>query len=398
MHCTKNLKLLALILALFACGKEEDKTPEAVAPETPPAVEETASVNIRPVGYDELTNWKKDDLKAAMHAFALSCQKIMVSDKEYLSDSLIKIPTASYKEICEKMNKGLSPLEYKKFIEENFTPYLVIYNNSDIGQFTSYYEASIHASRNKSEVYRYPVYGRPYDMFEANLKDFDENLPNVKISGRVVGQKIVPYYSRKEINNMIMKAPAILWANSAVDLFIMQIQGSAVAFLDDGTQVRVGYDSSNGRKFTGVGKILLDRRLIRKDKATMMDIKQWLLDNDADGKEIMNENERYIFHRLNYEEGPVGALGVPLTAGRSLAVDPDYIPLGSLLWLETVLPKYGNVEKMMVAQDTGSAIKGPIRGDYFWGTGADDVLDLAGKMNATGRYYIFIPKNLEVNG
>ena len=398
MTGTKNLKLLALLLALFACGKEEEQPSEQT--EVLPVAEEKADkadFELKPVDYGSLSGWKNDDLKTAMQAFSLSCQKIMTSDEEFLSDhSLVKTPTAAYKEICQKLGTT-APLEYHNFIEQNFTPYQVLFKGNDIGQFTSYFEPTIRVSETRGHEYNYPIYGRPYDLFELNLKDFDEAYPNKKLVGRIVGQKFVPYYTREEISKVMMKAPVILWAANPVDLFIVQIQGSAVAEMEDGRKVRIAYDSNNGHKFIGIGRILLDRGLIRKDKSSMMEIKKWMHDNYDIAKELMNENKRYVFHRLSYESGPVGAEGVVLTAGRSLAVDENYIPYGSLLWLETTMPKYGETYKMVVAQDTGEAIKGAIRGDYFWGTGSDDVLELAGKMNSTGRYYIFIPKGVEVN-
>ena len=398
MTGTKNLKLLALLLALFACGKEEQQPAEQV--EIPLTAEEKidkSDFELKQVDYNSLSGWKKDDLATAMQAFALSCQKIMSSYSEFLSDkALVKIPTAAYKEICQKL-ETTAPLEYSNFIEQNFTPYQVLFKGNDIGQFTSYFEPTIQVSVTRSHGYNYPIYGRPYDLFEMNLKDFDEAYPNKKLVGRVVGQKFVPYFTRDEISKIMMKAPVILWAANPVDLYIAQIQGSAVAETEDGKQVRIAYDSNNGHKFTGIGRILLERRLIRKDKASMMEIKKWMHENYDVAKDLMNENKRYVFHRLSYESGPIGAEGVVLTAGRSLAVDENYIPYGSLLWLETALPKYGETYKMVVAQDTGEAIKGAIRGDYFWGTGSDDVLELAGKMNSTGRYFIFIPKGVEVS-
>ena len=399
MTGTKNLKLFVLLLALFACGKEEQQPAEQRTEFSSVAEEEAVKEDFeqKHVDFSSLTGWKNDDLKTAMAALALSCQKIVSSSDEFLSDkAIVKIPTAAYKDICQKL-ETTAPLEYHNFIEQNFTPYQVLFKESDIGQFTSYFEPTIRVSEKRSYEYNYPIYGRPYDLFEMNLRDFDESYPNKKLMGRVVGQKFVPYYTREEISKIMMKAPVILWAANPVDLFIVQIQGSAVAETEDGRQVRIAYDSNNGHKFTGIGKILLDRKLIRRDKASMMEIKKWMHENYDVAKDLMNENKRYVFHRLSYENGPIGAEGVVLTAGRSLAVDESYIPYGSLLWLETTMPKQGETYKMVVAQDTGEAIKGAIRGDYFWGTGSDDILELAGKMNSTGRYYIFIPKGVEVN-
>ena len=175
----------------------------------------------------------------------------------------------------------------------------------------------------------------------------------------------------------------------------MQIQGSAVAKLPNGKKLRISFAESNGREFKGLGSILLSKKLISSGQASMGNIKKWLKENFDTAKDEMNENQRYIFHKIGDAEGPIGALGVDLTAGRSLAVDKTIIPLGSLLWLETTAPDNTKLNRFVMAQDIGSAIKGAVRGDFFWGSGGDDVLEKAGKMNSKGQYYILIPNHSE---
>ncbi len=150
--------------------------------------------------------------------------------------------------------------------------------------------------------------------------------------------------------------------------------------------------TTTGRRFKGIGSILLGKGLLEAGKADMMSIKKWLEENPQQAAAIMQENERYIFHRLMTTPGPVGAFGIPLTAGRSLAVDRRYIPLGAVLWLSTTTPDRRPLNKMVAAQDIGSAIKGAVRGDYFWGSGGDEILNSAGRMNSSGHYYIFLPR------
>lgn len=190
-------------------------------------------------------------------------------------------------------------------------------------------------------------------------------MPSRRLVGRVEGQKLVPYYTRREIVSGTFDAPVILWADSYVDIYVMQIQGSAVARLDDGSDVRIGFADTNGREFKGIGSILLENKLIPPGQASMGNIKRWLKENAAAALDHMNDNKRYVFHRLVEAEGPIGALGVPLTAGRSLAVDKRYIPLGVPLWLETTGPHHEKIERLVMAQDIGGAIKGGVRGDYF---------------------------------
>ena len=223
------------------------------------------------------------------------------------------------------------------------------------------------------------------------MQDFDPTLPNKRILGRIEGTKLVPYLTRKQIEQSGVNAPVILWGDDKVDIFLMQIQGSAVALLDDGTSVRVSYADNNGHRFVGIGSLLLKKGLLKKGEASMDKIRDWLKNNPEIADVNMNENPRFIFHKISDASGPIGALGVPLTAGRSLAVDTDYIPLSSLLWLETTAPSGKPLQKLVSAQDIGAAIKGAVRGDYFWGHGEEALLE-AGKMNASGRFYILLPR------
>lgn len=347
--------------------------------------------------FSDLSDWKQDNISTAINALKKSCQKIKDNTNEYIDMlSAIKIPTADYLKICSNLT-NVRPIKYKEFIENNFTPYLVKYNGESEGKFTSYYEAELHAAYHKTERYKYPIYGRPFDLIELNLQDFDKTLPNKRLVGRIKGNKFIPYYSRAEIHDKPLNAPVILWGDNEVDIYVMQIQGSAVAQMEDGSKIRIGYADNNGRQFKGIGSILLEEKLIKPGQASMGKIKKWLKENPEKAVAPMNKNERYIFHRLINSEGPIGAQGVSLTAGRSLAVDRKYIPLGALLWLETNGPDKEEIHKLVIAQDIGEAIKGGVRGDYFWGSGGDDVLEKAGKMHAKGKYYILLPKDAKVN-
>ncbi len=376
------------VFLLAGCPSRQEKQP---LPAERTAAEK---VELTPVSFNELENWQDDDLTQFVDVFAATCAKIRQLKTPRLADSQIKIKTADYQEICRRFDaEGISDGQgLRIFFETYFTPYLVQGNGNADGKFTSYYEAEIRASRQRHGKYRYPVYGKPHDLIEINLRDFDPDLPDTRLVGRVSGQKMLPYYTRADIEKAPFNAPVLLWGDSAVDIHIMQIQGSAIARLDDGSQVRIGYADNNGRRFKGIGSILLDKGLLEAGKADMMSIKKWLEENPQQAAAIMQENERYIFHRLMTTPGPVGAFGIPLTAGRSLAVDRRYIPLGAVLWLSTTTPDRRPLNKMVAAQDIGSAIKGAVRGDYFWGSGGDEILNSAGRMNSSGHYYIFLPR------
>ncbi len=382
----KQLKALlpALVVCLLiGCFQDEPKAP-AVGVGKP---------IVSKVDFDDLNGWHDDDFMEVIPVFAKNCQKVLQNKNEYLYASAIKIKTKDYIRSCQKFaGKNIkSGKDMRKFIESEFVPYVVATAESANGKFTSYYEATIRASFEKDEKYKYPIYGRPEDLIEINLKDFDEKLPNTRLVGRVEGTKFIPYYNRYEIENNGIKAPVLMWGDDLVDIHFMQIQGSAIAVLDDGSELRIGYADSNGRKFKGIGSILLEKRLIKPGQASMIKIREWLRNNPEKAVDAMAKNERFIFQRLVDADGPVGAYGLSLTAGRSLAVDNSFIPLGAMMWLDTVNPDNERIEKIVFAQDIGSAIKGVVRGDYFWGHG-EEALEEAGRMHSDGRYYILVPK------
>ena len=350
-------------------------------------------VQLTKADFSELKNWNKDNLSEIKKGFTDSCEKILSEKKEFLGNAAIKIPTQAYQEICLKFidERITNTQQIKDFMEANFTPYLISDNGNEIGKFTSYYESALNGSYQKDNKYKYPIYGKPKDLIEINTKDFDDTQPNKRYVGRIVNQKLVPYYTREEISQNEINAPVILWGDSLIDINIMQIQGSAVATLPDGNKIRIGYAENNGHPFCGLGSILLAKGWLKQGESSMIHIKDWLKNNPDKADKIYNENKRYIFHRIIKGEGPIGAQGVALQAGRSLAVDRSIIPLGSLLWLETSTPNNKQLEKLVIAQDIGSAIKGIVRGDYFWGSGSDEILKLAGSMNQEGRYFILIP-------
>lgn len=373
------LSVLVLLL-LVSCSQEQ----------------KTSNMTLKKVSFSDLKGFENDDMEDVYNAFIKGCKIISEKSGDFIGNSEIRINRLDYLTACNKASNIL-PVHFKEFIKNNFSPWMVLYNNSSTGKFTAYYESELRASFTRDDIYKYPVYGRPYDLIELNLKDFDANLPAKKIVGRIEGKKLIPYYTRAEINQQGANAPVLLWADSYIDIYIMQIQGSAVAKLTDGSRLRIAFAESNGRQFKGIGSILLNKKLLKPGQASMGEIKKWLKSNPELASINMDENKRYIFHRISDADGPIGALGVPLTAGRSLAVDCQYIPLGSLLWLETNYPNKEPLNKLVIAQDIGGAIKGGVRGDYFWGSGGDDVLEQAGRMNSLGKYFILIPNSAEVS-
>ncbi len=381
----KALKFFTILISaslVFACSHEEEKQHDA------------AHLKLAKTSFSALEGWKNDDFSQTISVFAKNCEQIMRNQKTYMADSSVKIKTSDYQNVCKKFTSQHidSSKKMKEFLEKEFTPYLVSAGNNPIGKFTSYYEATVHASFEKDSRYKYPIYGKPKDLIEINLRDFGADLPNTRLVGYVNNGRFVPYYKRAEIENKGVNAPVLMWADDPVDIHFMQIQGSAIAKMNDGSELRIGYADNNGHKFRGIGSIMLEKKLLKAGEVSMENIRKWLKNHPQEAKKIMQENERFIFQRISDADGPLGAFGVSLTAGRSMAVDNSQIPLGSVLWLDTVSPDKKALQKLVFAQDIGAAIKGAVRGDYFWGHG-DEALHFAGRMNSVGKYYLLLPKN-----
>ncbi len=380
----KALKILCsglLICNVVACQKDSQPTGTTGIP------------IFKPVSFSHLADWNNEDFSAVIPVFAQNCSQIMKNKNPYFTAGDLQIKTADMQQKCLLFSAQniKTSAAMKKFMETEFVPYSVTDNGNAEGKFTSYYEAVIRASYRKDAKYRYPVYGKPQDLVEINLRDFDAELPNTRLVGRIENGRFVPYYDRRNIETNGINAPVLMWGDDLVDIHFMQIQGSAIAQMSDGTEVRIGFAESNGRKFKGIGSILIEKGYIKSGELSMQKIREWLRANPEKAQDLLAENERFIFQRFTNAEGPIGAYGIALTAGRSLAVDTRYIPLGTMLWLDTTAPDKRNIRKIVFAQDIGSAIKGIVRGDYFWGHG-EAALEYAGKMNSAGKYFLLLPK------
>ncbi len=381
----RRVLLLIMVVLLFSCqGKEKDIV-----------TTKTKHFELQKSSFNVLNGWQLDQLEGFDKVLKDVCAVLKKKPNGLLESKHMEYSLADYRRHCVRFSQIKQTAQLKKYIEDNFVPYAVIVNNNPEGKITSYYEAELKADFTRGGIYQYPIYGKPKDLVEVNLRDFDSSLPNRRLVGRVKDGKLVKYYTRKEVDEGRIDAPVILWGSDPVDIYIMQIQGAAVATLPNGKKVRIGYADNNGHKFRGIGSILLEKGLIKPKDASMPKIREWLRRNGEMAKKNMLLNDRYIFHKIVEAEGPIGAMGLPLVAGRSIAVDRDYIPLGSMMWLETVGPDREPIHKLVMAEDVGSAIKGGVRADYFWGHG-EDALYSAGRMNSAGRYFILIPKDSEV--
>jgi membrane-bound lytic murein transglycosylase A len=254
---------------------------------------------------------------------------------------------------------------------------------------TGYYEPEIAGSRVRAPGYNVPVYRRPPELAEVDLGQFSDTLKGKKIRGRVSGNSFVPFPERAEIvrGALANRSLELAWAADEVAFFFLQVQGSGRLRLPDGSVMRIGYDSQNGRDYTGIGKLMKDRGLLGPSQSSMQGIVAWLHANPEQAHAIMNENRSFVFFREITGPGPVGALGVPVTGRTSLAVDPAYVPLGAPVWLTL---DRAEASGLWVSQDTGGAIKGANRFDTFWGAG-NEAERIAGGMSGRGQAMIMVP-------
>ena len=366
-----------IITTLFFTGctmKEEVVVPKEEKI-VPPPVKPTTE-NMKAVSFTEIEGFYKDDLNHALEVFKKDCKK---SKKNEL-----------FTEVCEKAE---SEIDGKKFFTLYFQPYkLLDENSSDEGLITGYYEPLLYGSLKKTARYKYPLYKTPKDMLIVDFTSIYPDLKSYKLRGKLVGNKVLPYDSREEIEkNPSKELEPIVYVDNKVDVFLLHVQGSGKVLLDTGELINVGYAEQNGRKFKGIGMYMLNKGYITKDELSAQGMKKYLDKNPSKADEVLNQNESYVFFQKS-NQGATGSLGTPLTAKRNIAVDRSVIPLGMPVFLNTTNPVDKKpINQLMVAADVGGAIKGKVRADFFWGFG-DSAFDYAGRMKEKGKMYILMPK------
>ena len=305
---------------------------------------------------------------------------------------------AAWQEACAALPAKADAAQTRAYIERWFRPFRAANNDQPVGLFTGYYEAELKGARQPGGRYSVPLYRTPNDLVQVDLGQFADELKGRTLAGRVEAGRLLRYPDRARIEAGYLKDKGLelLWVDDPVDLFFLQVQGSGRVTLAEGGSMRVGFAGHNGHGFVAIGRLLIDSGKMAREKVSMQAIRDWLRANPAEARALMNQNPRYIFFREiapTEGDGPIGAQGVPLTPGRSLAVDRRFIPMGVPLWLDTTMPGATDrkLRRLMVAQDTGGAIQGPVRGDFFWGTG-EPALAEAGKMRSQGSYYLLLPK------
>ena len=347
---------------------------------------------LRKSDWSALTGLEQDSLAAAWGALQQSCSVLKKRDP--------------WRTACDAIAKsaGADPATLQGVLRAHFVPHQVMNpDGTDTGLITGYYEPLLKGSRTRTERHRYPLYARPDDMVSIDLGSIYPELGNRRLRGKLSGNKLTPYYSRAEID--VIQSPLVgkelLWVDDVVDLFFLQIQGSGYIVLENGEGLHVGYADQNGQPYQSIGKVLIERGELTADKASMQGIKDWGRRNPDKLRELLNTNPSYVFFRELPQglSGPLGALGVPIAAERSLAIDPRYIPLGAPVYLSTTHPNSNQpLQRLMVAQDTGGAIKGAVRADFFWGAGVEAGQKAGAMKQRDSRMWVLLPQGWTPNG
>ncbi|MDW3205504.1 MAG: MltA domain-containing protein [Alphaproteobacteria bacterium] len=390
-----------LAAALTACEAEKDET----EPEPAPAEPAPPALTLSAVDFDALPGWSDDDMAGARAALARSCGRILrMSPEAEIGSNALQTTAMDWRAACQALDAvpdGSDAL--RDYFEGFFEPFAVAdaadgdAPDADQGLFTGYFEAELTGSRLRDETYATPIYARPEDLITVDLGLFDPELKGKGIVGAVENGRLKPYPTRGEIEAGALEGQdlELLWIDDPVDVFLLQVQGSGRVILPDGDVVRVGFAAHNGHGYRSIGRRLIDMGELQAHEASWNGIRNWVENHPDKAAELFAYNPRFIFFRQLDGDGPIGAEGVALTPERSLAVDTAYIPLGMPLWLDTVRPGGSEepMRRLMVAQDKGGAIKGVVRGDFFWGYG-DAALAEAGRMKSKGRYFLLLPKPL----
>lgn len=361
------------------------------------------STMFRQANFDRLPGWKSADLKKSLLTFQTSCRAFIKQNPDQIvGTEQIDLQVKDWQPACKAALK-ISPTaenEAKQFFEKWFTPVEFTDTGEKPGLFTGYYVPAIKGSYTKSKEFHVPLYGTPDDLVTADLGLFFNDFKSRGIVGRLEGKKFVPYYTREQINNGALKGKArvLVWVNSPIDRLFLEIQGSGVIELENGNNLYIGYDAQNGKPYTAIAGVLIKKGVMTKDNASMQAIKRYLEAHPKQMDKVINQNKSFVFFRKMSYGAALGSQGVPLTPGYSLAIDKQWVPMGAPLWLNTTRPDSKNpnknkpMQRLMIAQDTGGAIRGKVRGDVFWGGGEKATL-IAGHMKNQGHYWILLPKH-----
>ena len=368
------------------------QVPEVQKPESQPpeSVQIPNYSLLRASSWDDMEGFAQENLTQAWPAWLQSCSALKTRQP--------------WQNACAAAS-ALPPVPNAEIIRNYFKQYFTVYratnvDGTDTGLITGYYEPVLKGSRVKTSVYRYPLYSQPSDLITVDLGSLYPELASKRVRGRLTGNKLVPYYNRGEIEleQSPLQGQELLWVNDLIDLFFLQIQGSGVIQLDNGERIHVGYADQNGQSYQSIGRLLIERGELTADKASMQGIKNWARNNLDKLRDLLNSNPSYVFFRELPAglPGPLGSLGVPILTERAVAVDARFVPLGAPVFLATTYPNSSKpLNRLMMAQDTGGAIKGGVRADFFWGAGQEAGRQ-AGAMKQRGKIWVLLPKEFQL--
>ncbi|MCE2560090.1 MAG: murein transglycosylase A [Acidobacteria bacterium] len=388
-------------------------------PEAPPVEPEPIEIYGSAVEIATLPGWAGDNVAQALPALVRSCDRLTSQPADrVLKPEEVGGTVGDWHPLCEALRRlgaGAGEQEVRDFIERELVA--VPLSRADvpadgrpgedsgwtrrIGLFTGYFEPLLRGSRRRSERYSVPLYTQPSDLVMVDLGRFRDDLRGRRVGGRVRGRSLEPYDDREAIasGSLAGRGLELVWVDDAIDAFFLHIQGSGRVELDDGTMFRVGYAAQNGHPYHAIGRTLVDWGELTLDEVSLQSIDAWLRAHPDRAGEVMATNDSYVFFRQIRGEGPIGAQGVALTPERSLAVDRQHVPLGVPVWLDAMTPAADpeapdeRRQWLLVAQDTGGAIRGSVRGDVFWGAG-ERARAIAGRMAHRGRYWVLAPRGV----
>ncbi len=388
---------MSAILALAGCAdlpqspRPPDQRACSACAECPacPAPARAPEAKYQPAPFAAIAGWAGAALAPGLRAFTAGCARMAAGPLRRACDAARALPPND-------------EAAARRFVEARFEAWAVAAADGTAeGMVTGYYEPVLAGSRSHSERFRHPVYGVPADLVAVDLESVNAELKGLRLRGRIEGSRLVPYWTRAEIESRNGSgAPIVAWVEDPVELFFLQIQGSGQIELASGGRLRLGYGDQNGHPYRSMGRYLVERQEMTLAQASMQGIKAWAAANPRKLREALDANPSYVFFRETpatkpkpgVPDGPLGTLGAPLSAGYSIAVDQRHVPLGAPVFLATTWPLSAQpLERLVAAQDTGGAIRGAVRVDFYWGSGSEAGA-LAGRMRQRGRMWILWPR------
>lgn len=365
-----SLYIILMIILFTACSE----IPNSSMEKSEIMFENLPNTYLIKSSFNELPDFNDENYAEVLEQFISNCQTPKAQNL--------------YGSLCHDTDKiG----DAKEFLISSFLPYTLTNKAAEKeGLLTGYYEPELKASLTKSKKYQYPLYETPEDLIIVDLSSIYPALKSYRLRGKLEGNKLVPYDTRKESKNSKVNANIICYCDSKIDRFFLEIQGSGRVKLDDNSTMFIGYDNQNGHKYRAIGRYLVKINALSLEEVSLQSIKAWLEKNPTRVDEVLNYNNSLVYFKQR-QQSATGALGLELTPKRSIAVDRKYVPLGSMLYLNTNIDE-DKISRIVFAQDTGGAIKGSVRADLFLGAG-DEALDIAGKLKSSLKLWILLPKN-----